>query len=357
MDNSFALEIAKQFSLEGKIKSVSSFGNGHINKTFLIKANKRYILQEINSYVFKDVDTLMNNIEVVTSFLSKKNVNTLHLVKSLDGKNFIKVDGHYFRVFEYIENSKCYETILGNNELVKTTGKSFARFHKELDSLNPELIRDVIPNFHNTLKRYNDFLDALDKADEEKKENALKEIEAINFYKVKYSLLVDKLSNREISEHIIHGDPKINNILFDKDTDEVLCIVDLDTIMKGTYLYDIGDAYRTLFTGEYEDTTDLGNIRVDLDIYSSYLEGYLSEMKDILSLEEISLIPFSAFLLTIEVGIRFLEDYLRGNVYYHVEYEEHNLVRSRTQLKLANQIYNSLSILNDVTMDIYRRMK
>ena len=357
MNKRVAKTIARDFKLEGKIKDINSFGNGHINKTFIIEADKKYILQEINSYVFKDVKALMHNIDYVTSYLKKNKINTLNIVKTNDNKNYLKYENTYFRMYEYVENSKCYESISNDLEMVRITGEAFARFHKDLDALDASKIKDVIPEFHNTYKRYNDLLDALNKADKKLVESCKNEVGTVCSFNQMYPRIVEKIHQGIIKEHIIHGDPKLNNILFDKDTNEVLCIIDLDTIMKGSYLYDIGDAYRTLFTGEYEDSKDTSKVRLDLNVFKAYLEGYLSVMKDTLSKEEISLIPFSAFLLTMEVAIRFLEDYLRGNVYYHVTYTEHNLVRARTQLKLACEIYNNMDVLNTLTANTVKELE
>lgn len=158
----------------------------------------------------------------------------------------------------------------------------------------------------------------------------------------------DGLSTGDIHLSITHNDPKINNVLFDSKTGDIRAVIDLDTVMPGSYLYDFGDALRGLFSGKNEDSKDLSKLVVRYDRFEAYVKGYLSEMKDVLNQKEIELLPFSVFLMTIECGIRFLEDYLRGNVYFRVDYDEHNLTRTRTQLKLAVDTYNSFDRLSAI---------
>ena len=207
---------------------------------------------------------------------------------------------------------------------------------------------EVIPHFHDTYQRYLNLLDAIKSDKYHRVNNALKEIEAIKAWEKEYSKITDGIKHKEISLSVTHNDPKINNVLFNKESGNIRAVIDLDTVMPGSYLYDFGDALRGLFCGENEDSKDPSKLVVRKDVFEAYTKGYLSVMKDVLTKKEIELLPFAAFLLTIETGIRFLEDYLRGDIYFHTQYETHNLVRARTQIKLARDIYNSFDELNEI---------
>ena len=353
MKDNKLLTLVKNFKLAGKIKSIKPFGNGHINKTFdIVTSEDEYILQEINNVAFKDVDILMNNINVVTNHIKSKGENTLDVVLSIDNKPYVEYEGKYYRVYRFIKNTICYETVKEDPSLAFKLGAAFGRFHHLLSDLDSSLVKETIKDFHNTPKRYLNFYSAFSIAPKDKKESVSEEIDYIVSHKDTYSKIVDGIKDGTVKNHITHNDPKINNILFDKDTKEVYAVIDLDTVMPGSFLYDVGDAFRSLFTGENEDNSDLSLQKVDFEIFKQYMTGYLKEMKNDLTQKEIELIPYSIYLLTIECGMRFLEDYLRGNVYFHVDYEEHNLVRCRTQIALAENVLQNSKKLSEIVKDI-----
>lgn len=341
-------EISLLFKIEGHFKSAMPFGEGHINKTFLVETCcNKYILQRINNSVFPNVEDLMSNMDKVTSFIASKGKETIKLIPTKKGKSFIKTEDGYFRMMEFASNSITYQKPV-NLELVSSQGEAFGELHLLLNDFPIKKIKEVIPNFHNTEQRYLNFLNALENAPKEKVEIAKEEIAFIKDHEKDYSVIVDEIKNGNIKTKVTHNDTKINNILFDKDTGKYRLIIDLDTIMPGSVLYDIGDAYRGLFTGDNEDNKDLSLLKVNLDIFKAFIYGYLDYMLDSLTETEIRLIPFSAYLMTIECGMRFLDDYLRGNVYFHVEYEEHNLVRARTQIALAKDILKNLENMSEI---------
>ena len=340
--------LVNQFQIEGHFRSARPFGEGHINKTFFIETCcNKYILQRINDSVFPDVKALMNNFEKVTSFIASKGKETITLVPTKKGKSFIKTEDGYFRMMEFANNTITYQKPI-SLDLVSSQGEAFGELYLLLNDFPAKKIKEVIPNFHNTRQRYLNFVNALENAPKEKLEKAKEEITFIKEHEKDYSLVVDEIAKGNIKTRVTHNDTKINNILFDKDTGKYRLIVDLDTIMPGSVLYDIGDAYRGLFTGENEDSKDLSLLKVDLDIFKAFIYGYLKKMSASLTETEIKLIPFSAYLMTIECGMRFLDDYLRGNVYFHVDYEDHNLVRARTQIALTKDILRNLDTLNEI---------
>ena len=349
--------LVNAFQIKGHPLSITAFGNGHINTTYhVVFDEEEYILQEINTNAFKDVDVLMNNISLVTSFIKNQGKKTLEFVPSKDGKLYIISENKCYRVYKFVDHVKCYETVGNNLSLASKLGGAFGEFHLLLSDLDPKLIKDIIPNFHNTPKRYENFLSAYQIASEDKKNNAKKEIEYVINHEKTYSQIIDGINKKEIKERVTHNDPKINNILFKEDTDEVLCVIDLDTVMVGSVLYDIGDAFRSLFTGDNEDNTNTSLLTIKPEIFRAYMKSYLSIMKDSLTKKEIELIPYSIYLMTIECGMRFLEDYLRGNVYFHVNYEEHNLVRSRTQIALAEDILRNADVLSNIVKEIMENL-
>ena len=340
------LDTLEQFDIKGNILGYSPLGNGHINKTFLVttKEGDCYVLQRINNHVFKDVDQLMSNIYLTTDFLSKKGYETLEIVKTKDNKLYYVGDDGYYRVYTYIKDVICYEGV-DDLDAVYSTAKAFGALHKSLFDFPAKSLFEVIPNFHNTEKRYADFLMAVNFNVVNRVKTCQKEIDEINKFNKLYSLINNYIKSGEVKLGVTHNDPKINNVLFDEKTNKIRAVIDLDTVMPGSFLYDYGDALRSLMTGEYEDSKDLNKIYVHYDIFENYTRGYLSEMKNYLTKKEKELLPFSVFLLTAELAIRFLTDYLAGDTYFQTQYSEHNLVRARTQIKLMNELYDNLDNL------------
>ena len=350
------IEILSNFDSDSKAISCKPYGNGHINKTYDVKTEKggHYILQQVNNNVFKDVDMLMKNINYVSSYLIGKGYESLHIIKTKDGKLYQKYKELFFRLYIFTPNSIFFEN--PTPEIVKETARAYGDLHNNLSGLDASKIEDVIPNFHNTAKRFENFLQAIEINYKNRKEKCQKEINDIISFKDKYSVLIDCIEKKEINLTVTHNDPKINNVLFDKDTRKFKCVVDLDTIMSGSLLYDFGDGLRSLFTGENECSKDLSKLKVNFEIYELYLTGYAAKMKGTLNKKEIELLPFSVFLMTIEVGMRFLEDFLRGDVYFGIHNEDDNLTRARTQITLAKDVYDKLDILNKKTKEILEKI-
>ena len=345
-------ELLKRFELEGDIVSVEPYGNGHINKTFLVKTlQKSYIFQFVNASVFPDVAGLMNNIALVTKHLQSRGVPTLHVVPTKDGQTYVNVGEDFFRGYDFIENSVCYEK-LPNLDMVRKAAEGFGQFHSGLSDIDVSKIVDVIPDFHNTRKRYEAFCSIVLANPVGRLSECKEEVDFLVSRQKDYSMLVEALDKGDIRASVTHNDPKINNVAFDKKTGEVACVLDLDTVMGGTFLYDFGDGLRSLFTGDNEDSTDLEKLVVDLDIYEAYLDGYFSMMKDSINDKEIELLPYSILVIAEELSLRFLGDFLNGDAYFHVDYPTHNLVRARTQIALAKDILKHMDELQALTKRI-----
>lgn len=347
--------ILRQFELDFPPSSVSSYGQGHINRTYLVETsgNERYILQGINKTVFPRPEELMENIVKVTLYLKdmieKSGGNpdreTLTLVPALDGKSFFKdEEGEYYRVYRFIEDAVTLNAV-GQLTDFYESGIAFGRFQSMLRDFPAETLHCVIPDFHNTAKR---FL-ALEKAVEldtcGRKEEVKKEIDFIWERRQEMSLLADMQKAGALPLRVTHNDTKLNNVMLDKKSHKALCVIDLDTVMPGSALYDFGDALRMGGSAAAEDETDLDKVRFEAAAFEAFARGYLSEMKDALTETEIALLPLSVKLMTYESGVRFLTDYLNGDTYFKIHREHHNLDRARNQFKLVADIASKEALL------------
>lgn len=348
------LLILSHFILDSKPISCKPFGNGHINKTFEVRTEKggHYILQQVNNSVFKDIEMLMKNINYVSSYLISKGFESLQLVKTTTGKLYHKENNMFFRVYIFSPNSTFFEKADPDSPLITETSEAYGDLHNNLSGIDASKLGEVIPDFHNTEKRFENFLKAVDINYNDRVKECEQDIKDIMSFKEYFSVINDGLKKKEINYTVTHNDPKINNVLFDKDTLKFRCVVDLDTVMPGTILFDFGDALRSLFTGDNECSKELDKLKVDFRMYEKYLVGYAKKMKHTLTKKEKELLPFSIFLMAIELAIRFLDDFLRGDVYFRVYNEDDNLTRARTQLHLAKDIFQNMDKLNKMTEKI-----
>lgn len=327
------------------------FGTGHINDTYAATYRqdahpKRYILQRINHHVFKNPETLMANVVAVTSHLSRKIQaaggdplrETLTLIPALDGSSFVRTEaGEYWRVYVFIEGARTYETVQCLDH-VASAGRAFGSFQTLLQDFPAHELSETIPDFHHTPKRFERFLQAVSEDVMRRARTARPEIEFVLRRKDLMSVLLDKRSAGKLPLRITHNDTKFNNVLIDDVTGEGVCVIDLDTVMPGLSLYDFGDSIRSLATTGAEDEPDLSKIHFDLAVFGQYTRGYLEAARGLLQTEEVRHLPFAALLMTLECGMRFLTDYLQGDVYFKIHRPEHNLHRCRTQFKLAEDM-------------------
>ncbi len=338
---------------------METYGNGHINDTYSVgKAGG--ILQRINTTVFPNPDELMENIENVTAFLRKKieaeggnpDRETLSILKTIDGKSYYKYDDeHVFRMYRFVEDTVTIEES-NKPEVLYEAGAGFGRFQRMLKDYPADTLYEIIPNFHNTPKR----IEALKKAIAEDKAGrvckAQKEI-AFALEQEKWAdAVVKALEDGTVPLRVTHNDTKINNILFDKHTGKAVCVIDLDTVMPGSALYDFGDALRVVGSTAAEDETDLAMVWFNEKAFVAFARGYLSEMKSSLTDKEIELLPLSVKLITYECGTRFLTDYLNGDTYFKIHREHHNLERARNQYKLVEDIIRKESVLEEIIKNI-----
>ncbi len=340
----------------GIIKLPESYGNGHINDTFL---SSEIILQRINTEVFKDYSGLMYNIRNVTDYLKHKlseigedpDRGVLSIFKTVSGNDYVVSDLGVYRAYKYINNSISYDET--TEKLLYYSGLAFGKFLNLLNDYPVSELKETIPDFHNTRKRFKYFLDVLNSDPKGRARFCQKEIDFVVSNEDVVDTVTNGLEDGTIPLRITHNDTKINNVLFDKSTGLPLCIVDLDTVMPGSFLYDFGDAVRSGCTTALEDEENLESVTVDLDKFKALTDGYIKSMGDVLYTKEIELMAFSGFLLTYECGMRFLTDYLSGDVYFKIHKKDHNLIRAKNQFKLASEIKMQLPQLDKIVYDSY----
>lgn len=340
-------------------KMVEPYGDGHINDTYIIKTEPKYILQKINTTVFKDPIRLMNNIALVTEFLSEKikanggdpRKETLTIVKTVDGKNYCEADGSYYRVYDFI-NGVSYN--LPDANLLFEAGKAFGKFQNQLADFDATLLYESIPDFHNTRKRFNNLKNAVAADKAGRVMSVKKDIDFALSCEKYVDVVLNGINDGSIPLRVTHNDTKINNILFDRDTNKCLSVIDLDTVMPGSMLYDFGDALRFGASSAKEDETNLDTVFCQLDKFEAFTKGFLSQTKSTVTPREIELLPLSVLLLTYECGIRFLTDYLEGDTYFKIHYPEHNIDRARNQFKLVADIETKLEEMNGIVRNILK---
>ena len=334
-------------------EGAAPFGNGHINDTYFIPGKPGLILQRINTNVFREPEKVMSNIEKVTAHLRREaekrggdpDRETLSLIPAKDGKSFVKTPGgEYFRMYSFISGAVSFETA-DDLEKLYEAGRAFGRFQLELTDFAPGELFDTIPHFHDTPARVAAFHRAIERDAAGRRAKCEREIEGFKAFEKYASLITDAIEKGEVPERVTHNDTKLNNVLFDEKTGKALCVVDLDTVMKGSLLYDYGDGLRTGASSADEDERDLSKVYFDLHKFEKFTAGFLSETADLITDRERELMHLSALIMTFECGIRFLTDWLDGDVYFKVHREGHNLDRARTQLKLTENIESKLGLM------------
>lgn len=330
-------KIAEKFRIEGDVKDVRAYGEGHINLTLLVTTDrKRYIMQKMNARVFPDSKALMDNICAVTDYLRGCGVETLEVIPTLTGDSFLCGEEN-FRMYAFIENTVTYQRVT-DKRIFEETGRAFGEFQNRLAWFDATKLNETIPKFHDTPKRYRDFCAVLKEDRFDRAKYCRSEIDFLTAHSNAFSKITDGLNDGTIPLRVTHNDTKLNNILIDSVTHKPRAVIDLDTVMAGSLLYDFGDSIRFGASSAAEDEQDLSKVNFRPELFEAYAKGFCGAVKRSITAREAELLPYGAYLMTVECGMRFLTDYLAGNVYFATAYEEHNLVRCRTQLKLARQI-------------------
>ncbi|MBQ2998820.1 MAG: aminoglycoside phosphotransferase family protein, partial [Clostridia bacterium] len=324
-------------------------GNGNINSTFWVKTEdgQEYLVQRVNTYVFKKPYELMENIQKVTHFLADKisekggdfERGTLNFIQSDNGR-FCYHDHEtdaFWRIYHYVSGAVAYDSA-DKSGVLREAARAFGKFQRHLEDYPAETLHETIPNFHHTLKRYEAFEASVAADAAGRAASVAKEIEALRRYAPYASMIVDGLSDGTIPTRVTHNDTKLNNVLFDEQSGKCLCVIDLDTVMPGSLLCDFGDAIRFAANNTAEDDPDLSKVFLRLDLFEEYVSGFFAGLKGAITEQEIALLPESAMIMTYELALRFMTDYLDGDKYFKLKYPEHNLVRTRAQIHLCEDI-------------------
>ena len=346
-------EILSRFNIDTDIEL---YGNGHINDTYLCETSPRCILQRINTNAFKDPDAVMENICNVTEHLRAKIIEaggnpereTMNVIPTKTGELFYRApDGEAFRVYKFIEGSVSYDEA-PNPDVLTNAGKAFGKFQKMLSDFPAEKLHETIVDFHNTPVRVKQLQEAMKNNLSGRLEKVSEEIKFALDYSRYSAEITDAIESGDVLLRVTHNDTKLNNVLFDEATDEGICVIDLDTVMPGSLLYDFGDALRFGASSCAEDETDMSKIYFDLEKYEAFAKGFLGELGANLTKKEVELLPLSALIITYECGIRFLADYINGDTYFKIHKENHNLDRARNQFALVADIEKKLSEMAEI---------
>lgn len=377
------LRIAECFETEGTPESAIPYGSGHINDTYLIvckaqAGDKKYILQRINHKIFQKPWELMENVVNVTEFLRHKireaggdpDRETLRAIPLKEG--FVgsggganhsdedaghsrhaslfyrkEKDGTYWRMYRFIEGATTYDIVKEPNDFYESA-LAFGHFQKMLEDYPAQTLFETIPNFHNTVDRFANFKKALEEDKMHRADGVREEIQFVLDREKDCHVLCDMLAAGEIPLRVTHNDTKLNNIMIDSETGKGICIIDLDTVMPGSALYDYGDSIRFGACTGAEDEKDLSKISCDTELFSLYTRGYIEGCGGALTRTEIEMLPMGAKLMTLECGMRFLADYLEGDIYFKIHRPEHNLDRARTQFKMVKDMEEKWGKLREI---------
>ncbi len=347
------LNAAQQFCLEGEVTEICPYGEGHINLTLLVTTTKkRYIMQKMNTRIFADPDGLMENICGVTEHLRSRGIETLYVVPTKAGDSYLKGEKCY-RVYDFIENTVTYQKVT-DKEVFKNSGSAFGEFQNYLAEFDASKLTEIIKRFHDTPKRFADFKAALSADAFGRAKECQEEINFILSHENTYGIAMEGLKDGSLPLRVTHNDTKLNNILMDAETGKARAVIDLDTIMPGSMLFDFGDSIRFGASTAAEDEPDLDKVHFDIELFKAYAEGYVDAVKDSITAREAELLPYGSYLMTIECGMRFLTDYLSGDTYFATKYAGHNLVRCRTQIRLASEMEAQFTQMGEIIQNILK---
>lgn len=349
------------FDFGGEVTSVERYGHGHINDTFLVQAQGphgtlRFVLQRINSHVFKDVTGLMQNVISITEYLrgiirrqgGDERREALTVVRPTNGEDYHTTpDGEAWRVYLFIEGAVCYQ-IAETPELFRASAVAFGQFARMLCAYPAHTLHETIPFFHDTRVRLQQFEQAVAKDVCGRAEGCRSEIEAVLARRQDCGVLMDRLDAGELPLRVTHNDTKLNNIMMDPRTRQGVCVIDLDTVMPGLLLHDYGDSIRYGANNATEDQKDTSQVSFSLPLFETYTAGYLQAAGAVMTDLEMDLMPWGARLMTLECGMRFLADHLQGDAYFRARHEGHNLDRARIQLRLLSEMEQQWQQMNEI---------
>ena len=345
-------EVFANFEIEGEYVRHHFVKVGHINETYLLESSRggtpeRFIFQRINHFVFRSPELLMANFEKITRHLRSRlekipgrdpNRETLNLANSRQGRCYYRSpEGNYWRAYSFVGDTHIIN-IARQPEQAFEAGRAFGCFQKLLADLPAASLHETIPFFHHTPRRFARFREVLEKDPHARAEDARDAVEFALDRKAMTGIVTDALESGALPLRITHNDTKINNILFDDGTGKAICIIDLDTTMPGSALYDFGDMVRTTTSFAAEDEPDLSKVKIEMEMFRALANGYIEEAAGFLTEKELDLLVFSGRLITFTIGLRFLTDHLEGDVYFRIHRPGQNLDRARAQFALVRSM-------------------
>lgn len=364
MHAEFVREVVSGFMIPSDFVSAAPYGNGHINDTFAVTMSQggtplRYIIQQINHRIFKRPELLMENILRVTEAAhgqlrdcADRSRRTLTVIQSRDGLPYVRdAEGAYWRAYVFVEDSCSYDEVQTPEQAFQAA-RAFGRFQQSVANLGGARLHEVIPGFHDTPMRMASLEEAVAADSCGRIADCRAEVDFALSRKADAGLLIDMLRSGTLPERITHNDTKINNVLFDRRTGDGMCVIDLDTVMPGLVHYDFGDMVRTATGTAAEDEVALSKVVVRFDLFEALLRGYLDAAGGFLTPTEKELLPFSGKLITLEIGVRFLTDYLQGDVYFKTKRPGHNLDRCRNQFQRVRSIEAQLVQMQKLVGDL-----
>ena len=352
------------FDIPGEYISYEVIKSGNINQTYLVKyfrdgVEKPYIIQRVNTYVFKNPEQVMQNISAVTEHIRAKvkekqgtaKRNVLHYLYTPDGHNFAyDEEGGFWRGYRYIDDSVTYNTV-DQLWILEEAGRGFGEFQLNLADFDASVLFESIPDFHNTRKRFDRLFEMAEKDPHDRVKDVREELK---YLRERYELsctLCDMLEKGELPLRVTHNDTKCNNVLFDPVTKSALAVIDLDTVMPGLCAYDFGDAIRFGANNTDEDDPNYSKIFLDMEKYKAFVRGFIGTLKDSLTPLELETMHLGAYIMTTELAARFMLDYLEGDVYFKLNYPEHNLVRTKAQTVLAKDMESKLGEMKRIVLE------
>ena len=361
MEETIIRKVAENFNFSGNFISFVENNSGNINKTFVLTYDDngktvKYTLQKLNTYVFKNPYEVMDNILKVSEHLKEKLIENygscdrrvLEVILSKEGKPYYESNEEgFWRAFIYVDNARAYNAVENPSQFY-AGGKAFGEFQKFLADFDASTLYETIKDFHNTPKRIQTFLNAVAEDKAGRKDTVKDEISFIIDRADEAVSIQNMIDEGRLPLRVTHNDTKFNNVLLDDETGEGLCVIDLDTVMPGTSLFDFGDAVRSGASTAAEDEKDLSKVSFDLELFELFTKGFIESTDGFLTDAEITLLPLGAKIITLELASRFLADYLDGDLYFKTDYPEHNLDRTRTQLKLVADIEKKFDKLDEI---------
>ena len=343
-------QLAELYGIEGEVKDHKRIESGHINDTYCVTiCNTDYIFQKVNQYVFEKPEQIMKNLQIISDHIESNNKKSackiVKFIENKEGKNYTLLNG-FWRVCRYEYNTVTYD-VIENAGILYSSGYAFGDFLNTLSDMPIEALFIILPDFHNTRKRFNDFFEMVKLDPFGRAKELGEDIEVFEKYREFCYKLNDLTDQGLLPLRPVHNDTKYNNILIDKKTFKPVCIIDLDTVMPGLVAHDFGDAIRFAGNKAAEDETDLSKVGLDMEYYKEFTRGFMDSANQFLTETEINTLAFGAPTITLELASRFLADHINGDKYFRIHHPGHNLERARCQIRLAEDMFTKFDEMQD----------